>query len=152
MGEALATSQWRGRYIRTYVRRRSTPLNYAPIARSRKACSSTHAQRLAELAIRTYRGLSSLQVHFVAPFPYHLNVSQKSGQVCLGLLGDDKWEPSYMGMEHIVQALVAILIRPEPSSAMDHELLNNYLNLSFIYTMNAEGSAKVAAKHFKKLI
>ena len=92
----------------------------------------------------------AFQVHFVAPFPYHLNVSQSSGQVCLGLLGVDKWEPSYMGMEHILQALVAILIRPEPSSAMDHELLNNYHNFSYRYSVEAQKSASNAAKTFKK--
>ena len=92
----------------------------------------------------------AFQVHFVAPFPYHLNVSQSSGQVCLGLLGVDKWEPSYMGMEHILQALVAILIRPEPSSAMDHELLNNYHNFSSRYSVEAQKSASNAAKTFKK--
>lgn len=86
----------------------------------------------------------------MSPFPYHLNVSQTSGQVCLGLLGVDQWEPSFMGMEHIFQALVAILIRPEPSSAMDHELLNNYHNFSSRYTSNAKTSASNAAKHHKK--
>ena len=83
----------------------------------------------------------------MSPFPYHLNVSQKTGQVCLGLLGPDKWEPSYMGMEHILQALIAILIRPEPSSAVDHALLNNYHNFPDIYSKWAKTSA---ARSFKK--
>ena len=85
----------------------------------------------------------------MAPLPYHLNVSQSTGQVCLGLLGDDKWEPAYMSLEHILQALVAILIRPEVTSAMDHELLNNYHNYSGLYESKAKTSALNAAKVFK---
>ena len=54
-----------------------------------------------------------------------------------------------MGMEHILQALVAILIRPEPSSAMDHALLNNYHNFRPTYDMNAQRSALSAAKTYK---
>ena len=88
-------------------------------------------------------------MHFVAPFPYHMNISQSSGQVCLGLLSDDKWEPAFMSLEHILQALVAILIRPDVTSAMDHELLNNYHNFSGIYEMNAKSSATNAAKKYK---
>ena len=84
----------------------------------------------------------------MAPFPYHLNVSQNSGQVCLGLLGDDKWEPAYMSLEHILQALVAILIRPEVTSAMDHDLLNNYHNFSGLYESKAKASALKAAKTY----
>ena len=85
----------------------------------------------------------------MAPLPYHLNVSQSTGQVCLGLLGDDKWEPAYMSLEHILQALVAILIRPEVTSTMDHELLNNYHNYSGHYESKAKTSALNAAKVFK---
>ena len=55
-----------------------------------------------------------------------------------------------MGMENIFQALVAILIRPEPSSAMDHDVLNSFHNVSFMYRFQANESAKNAAKHFKK--
>ena len=88
-------------------------------------------------------------MHFVSPIPYHLNVSQRTGQVCLGVLGVDKWEPAYMSIEHILQALVAILIRPEVSSAIDHELLNNYHNFPSRYAMHAATSAVNAAKQFK---
>ena len=93
--------------------------------------------------------VSLCQVHFVAPFPYHLNISQNSGQVCLGLLGDDKWEPTYMSIEHVLQALVAILIRPDVTSAIDHELLNNFHNFSSLYKSNAETSARTAARKYK---
>ena len=55
-----------------------------------------------------------------------------------------------MSIEHVLQALVAILIRPEVSSAMDHELLNNYHNFPGMYKGYAETSAANAAKHLKK--
>ena len=89
------------------------------------------------------------QVHFVSPFPYHLNISQSTGQVCLGLLGDDKWEPAFMSLEHVLQALVAILIRPEETNAMDHVLLNNFHNYRWRYDDNAKKSAVTAARKFK---
>ena len=54
-----------------------------------------------------------------------------------------------MSLEHILQALVAILIRPEVTSAMDHELLNNYHNYSGHYESKAKTSALNAAKKFK---
>lgn len=55
-----------------------------------------------------------------------------------------------MSIEHILQALVAILIRPEVTSAMDHTLLNNFHNYRSLYDSNAKSSAKNAAKTFKK--
>ncbi len=86
------------------------------------------------------------KVHFVAPYPYHLNVSQSTGQVCLGLLGGDKWEPS-LSIEHVLQSLVAILIRPETSNAMDHDTLNNYCNFRGTYDVTAKLSARRAASN-----
>lgn len=82
------------------------------------------------------------QVHFLEPFPYHLNVSQKTGQVCLGLLTaqENKWDPSYT-VEHIINAIIAILIRPEVSTAMDHSTLNNYHHFPWVYKDEAKKSA-----------
>ena len=54
-----------------------------------------------------------------------------------------------MSIEHVLQALVAILIRPDVTSAMDHELLNKYHNFSVLYKMNAKSSAREAAKKYK---
>ena len=75
-------------------------------------------------------------------------MSQTTGQVCLGLLGQDKWETSF-SMEHILNALVAILIRPETSSAMDHDTLNDYCNFPGSYKLMAQSSATKAAKVYK---
>lgn len=88
-----------------------------------------------------------MQVHFVEPFPYHINVSQKTGQVCLGLLGTDenKWDPTFT-VEHILNAIIAILIRPEVTTGMDHETLNNYHHFRWDYDKFAKASAKKSKK------
>jgi len=52
-------------------------------------------------------------------------------------------------MEHILNALVAILIRPETSTAMEHEALNNYCNYPWRYNYMAKESAKKATKVYK---
>lgn len=77
------------------------------------------------------------------PYPYHLNVSQKTGQVCLGLLGagENKWDPSFT-IEHILNAIIAILIRPEVTTAMDHSTLNKYHHFPWEYNAMAKESAK----------
>lgn len=81
------------------------------------------------------------------PFPYHLNVSQTTGQICLGLLGADenKWEPSFT-VEHILNAIVAILIRPEVSTSMDHATLNDYHHFPWNYEKKAKDSARKSKK------
>lgn len=88
-----------------------------------------------------------MQVHFLEPFPYHINVSQNTGQVCLGLLGagENKWDPTFT-VEHILHAIIAILIRPEVTTAMDHATLNNYTHFRWNYDKFAKQSAKKSAK------
>ena len=54
-----------------------------------------------------------------------------------------------MSLEHVLQALVAILIRPEETNAMDHVLLNNFHNYRWRYDDNAKKSAVTAARKFK---
>ncbi len=92
------------------------------------------------------------QVYFLEPFPYHLNVSQRTGQICLGLLGNDdkKWDPTFT-IEHILYAITAILIRPELSTSMDHSTLNEYHHFTHIYNQNAQKSARESAKKFKTM-
>lgn len=87
-------------------------------------------------------------MQFIPPFPYHLNVSQTSGNVCLGLLSTDKWDTTFT-MEHVLQAIVAILIRPEQSNSMDHATLNNYCQANYIYSSLAKRSAQECAKVHK---
>jgi len=54
-------------------------------------------------------------------------------------------------MEHVLHAIVAILIRPEVSTAMDHTTLNNYHHFPCNYKSCAKESAEKAAKCFKGL-
>lgn len=88
-------------------------------------------------------------VFFLEPFPYHLNVSQNTGQVCLGLLGagENNWEP-FFTMEHVLKGITAILITPDVTSAMDHTTLNNYHHFRGTYDRSAEESAKNSAKKY----
>ncbi|XP_060081982.1 uncharacterized protein LOC132561273 [Ylistrum balloti] len=74
--------------------------------------------------------------------PYHLNVHQTFGQVCLGFLTDDNWSPAATSMEQIVNALFSLLARPEPGNSMDHELLNQYTHFRYNYDHNARASVK----------
>ena len=87
-----------------------------------------------------------MQVHFLQPFPYHLNVSQRTGHICLGMLSQDKWDPATFSLEHVLQAIIAVLIRPETSNAMDHDTLNNFHNFTYTYNGNARSSASAANK------
>ena len=49
-------------------------------------------------------------------------------------------------MEHVLQAIVAILIRPEESNALDHDTLNNYHNYTSTYNARAKASAAASRK------
>ncbi|XP_033731759.1 ubiquitin-conjugating enzyme E2 4-like [Pecten maximus] len=74
--------------------------------------------------------------------PYHLNVDQKHGQVCLGFLSKDDWSPASRSMEQIINALFSLLGRPEPENSMDHELLNEYTHFRGNYVRKAKESVK----------
>ena len=66
--------------------------------------------------------------------------------MCLGILSQDQWDPSSFSMEHVLQAIVAILIRPEESNALDHDTLNNYHNYTSTYNARAKASAAASRK------
>lgn len=57
------------------------------------------------------------------------------------MLSEDQWDPSTFSMEHVLQAVIAILIRPEDTNALDHETLNNYHNFTGNYNLRARESA-----------
>ncbi|XP_062503112.1 uncharacterized protein LOC134180053 [Corticium candelabrum] len=82
------------------------------------------------------------EVRFLTPI-YHLNVCQKTGQVCLPFLMKDKWKPTYT-FEHILQALYSLLIKPEEGNAFEHSLLNEFHNYSPKYNQKAMDSASKA--------
>ncbi|XP_069120677.1 ubiquitin conjugating enzyme E2 B-like [Argopecten irradians] len=77
-----------------------------------------------------------------ASIPYHLNVNQRLGQVCLGFLSEDNWSPTGTSMEMIINALFSLLARPEPENSMDHELLNQYTHFRINYNAKAQESVK----------
>jgi len=82
-----------------------------------------------------------LQIRFVDKLPYHLNVNQGNGQVCVGFLSEANWSTTCT-LEQIVNAVFSILSRPETSNAMDHELLNKFHHFSYEYEQNARRSAR----------
>ncbi|XP_021373073.1 ubiquitin-conjugating enzyme E2 4-like [Mizuhopecten yessoensis] len=97
----------------------------------------------AQLVIPEEYPLKPPAINFdTATIPYHLNVHQKFGQVCLGFLTEDNWSPAATSMEQIVNALFSLLARPEPQNSMDHELLNQYTHYLTNYEQKARESAK----------
>ncbi|CAH1244598.1 UBE2D1 [Branchiostoma lanceolatum] len=81
-------------------------------------------------------------VRFVTPI-YHLNVSQSSGQVCLRFLAEDEWVAGGT-IEQVLNALFSLLIRPEEDNAFDHDVMNEYHHLKFLYDEKACESATKA--------
>jgi len=69
-------------------------------------------------------------------------VSKKTGEVCMGLLGggEGQWEPSFT-IENIIINIMGLLIRPEVSTAMDHDTLNQYHHFECNYDAEAKASA-----------
>lgn len=82
------------------------------------------------------------EVRFLTPI-YHLNVCPKTGQVCLPFLTKDSWKPTYT-IEHILQALYSLLIKPEEGNAFEHSLLNEFHNYRSRYDSQARESASKA--------
>ncbi|CAH1781574.1 unnamed protein product [Owenia fusiformis] len=83
-------------------------------------------------------------VHFVTPI-YHLNVSEKCGQVCLSFLSDDNWAVTST-MEQIIQTIVSLLIKPDTTSSFDHDRLNKFEHYKWDYEKLAIASAVKANK------
>jgi len=75
-------------------------------------------------------GTFVLDVHFPQDFPmhpprmrfvnkmYHANVSP-SGEICLDLLSDEKWSPSYHKMMPVFMAIVGLLDDPNAADALN---------------------------------
>ena len=61
----------------------------------------------------------------------------------MGLLGagEGQWEPAFT-IENVLTNIIALLIRPEVSTAMDHEILNEYHHYKEDYDSKARKSAK----------
>ncbi|XP_077982553.1 ubiquitin-conjugating enzyme E2 D4-like [Glandiceps talaboti] len=78
-------------------------------------------------------------IHFLTPI-YHLNVSQKTGQMCFGFLASDKWSPAG-SVEQVLRAIYSTLIKPEEQNSFDHDVLNNYHHYRWDYDSMAQESA-----------
>ena len=78
---------------------------------------------------------------FVNPIPYHLNVSQLNGQICLGLLKADAWEPT-SSIKTLLHAVSVSLTRPEPDTFVDDDVNYNYHNNRRLYNEKAQTSVR----------
>ncbi|XP_065906261.1 ubiquitin-conjugating enzyme E2-17 kDa-like isoform X2 [Dysidea avara] len=81
-------------------------------------------------------------VKFVHPIPYHLNVSQSDGQVCIGLLKPDQWDPSTSCIESILNAIAVTLAQPQLDSYVDDDVNSIYLHNRRLYEEKARCSVK----------
>ena len=78
---------------------------------------------------------------FINPIPYHLNVSQLTGQICLGLLKADVWEPT-SSIKTLLHAISVSLTRPESDTFVDDDVNYNYHNNRGLYNEKAKKSIK----------
>ncbi len=62
----------------------------------------------------------------------------------LGGEGEGQWETSFT-LENVVNNVIALLIRPEVSTAMDHEVLNEYHHFKWNFDTKAKESARKSA-------
>jgi ubiquitin-conjugating enzyme E2 S len=76
---------------------------------------------------------------------FHPNVAVSTGEICVNTLKKD-WDPSFMGIIHILQVIRCLLIVPNPESALNEDagklLLENYDD----YSRRATLMTKIHAK------
>ena len=63
-------------------------------------------------------------MQFLEPIPYHLNVSQTDGQICIGATNPAKWEPVNSDIKQILVAIKAALSEPQEDSYVDDDIYN----------------------------
>ena len=81
-------------------------------------------------------------VKFLSPIPYHLNVSQLDGQVCIGLLKADHWNPTTECIEKVLNSIVVTLAQPQLDTYVDDEVNNTYLHNRRAYEDKARRSVR----------
>ena len=74
----------------------------------------------------TYTFIIIQIIRFLSPIPYHLNVSQSNGQVCIGLLKADQWNPTTSCIEKVLNGIVVTLAQPQLDSYVDDEVNTEY--------------------------
>lgn len=73
--------------------------------------------------------------------PYHLNVGQSTGQICLGLLKPDQWN-SESRIRTLLHAISVALVEPQEDSYVDDEVYNTYSQNKGLYEERARKSAR----------
>ena len=80
-------------------------------------------------------------VNFTHPIPYHLNVGQGNGQVCIGLLKADQWKAENKIIT-VLHAISVALSDPEVNSFVDDDVNYNYHHNKTLYEQKARKSVK----------
>ena len=72
---------------------------------------------------------------------YHVNIDQSSGQVCLGFVSPDNWNPTN-GIEDVLRAVFSLLITPQVDTAQDQQILGTFQESKHVYERKATHSAQ----------
>ena len=72
---------------------------------------------------------------------FHINIDQSSGQVCLGFITADNWNPTN-GIEDVLRGVFSLLITPQVETAQDQKILGVFQDSPRIYERRARESAK----------
>ena len=78
-------------------------------------------------------------VKFINIIPYHLNVGQSTGQVCLGLL--NKWDADSR-IRTLLHAISGALVEPQLDSYVDDEVHYNFTHNKRLYEEKARKSVR----------
>ena len=70
-----------------------------------------------------------------------MNIDQSSGQVCLGFINADKWNPTN-GIENVLRAVFSLLITPQVETAQDQQILGTFKDSQRVYERRARDSAR----------
>ena len=69
-------------------------------------------------------------------------MSQSDGQVCIGLLKPDQWNPTNSCIEKVLNGIVVTLAQPQIDTYVDDEVNNTYLHNRRAYEDKAKRSVK----------
>uniref|UniRef100_A0A095AT01 E2 ubiquitin-conjugating enzyme n=1 Tax=Schistosoma haematobium TaxID=6185 RepID=A0A095AT01_SCHHA len=80
---------------------------------------------------------------------YHPNIDEK-GQICLPIINPENWKPATK-VEHVIQALVAMLHAPEVEHALRSDLAEEYAKDQKKFFKNAEEFTRKYAEKIPNL-
>ena len=69
-------------------------------------------------------------------------MDQSTGQICIGILKADSWNPATSSMENVLHAVAVALTKPQQNSIVDDEMYGIYVNQRHIYEEKARSSVK----------